>query len=194
MTKYDYACMAAAALAYLVLHQADSVGFMTFDSQVRTFMQAVQPAFASQGDDQLYESWAPAGKNRPCRPSFMIWPNVSRARGLVFILSDMFDEVPDILAGFKHLRHKRHEVILWHILDGAELTFPFPGSHAFSRPGAISRSCSPIRARCGPATSSKSTTLSRSCKRAAAIRTSTTSSCGPIRRSTWRCRVIWRIG
>src|SRR5206468_633579 len=39
MTKYDYACTAAAALAYLVLHQADSVGFVTFDSQVRTFMK-----------------------------------------------------------------------------------------------------------------------------------------------------------
>src|SRR5262249_16802883 len=37
MTKYDYACTAAAALAYMVLHQADSVGFVTFDSQVRTF-------------------------------------------------------------------------------------------------------------------------------------------------------------
>src|SRR3954454_6399703 len=37
VTKYDYACMAAAALAYLVLHQADSVGFITFDNQVRDF-------------------------------------------------------------------------------------------------------------------------------------------------------------
>ena len=39
LTKYDYACTAAAALAYLVLHQADSVGFVIFDSQVRTFMK-----------------------------------------------------------------------------------------------------------------------------------------------------------
>src|SRR4051794_38989539 len=39
MSKYDYACSAAAALAYLVLHQADSIGFVTFDSQVRTFMK-----------------------------------------------------------------------------------------------------------------------------------------------------------
>jgi len=52
-------------------------------------------------------------------------------RGLVFILSDMFDEVPELLAGFKHLRHKRHEVVLWHILDGAELTFPFQESTLF---------------------------------------------------------------
>src|SRR5206468_9071155 len=39
VTKYDYACMAAASLAYLVLHQADSVGFITFDDQIRKFMK-----------------------------------------------------------------------------------------------------------------------------------------------------------
>ena len=46
-------------------------------------------------------------------------------RALIFILSDMFDEVNEVLLGLQHLRHKRHEVILWHTLDGAELTFPF---------------------------------------------------------------------
>ena len=43
----------------------------------------------------------------------------------------MFDEVPELLAGFKHLRHSRHEVILWHILDGAEMNFPFQESTLF---------------------------------------------------------------
>jgi hypothetical protein len=52
-------------------------------------------------------------------------------RALIFVLSDMFDEVPDILAGFKHLRHKRHEAIVWHILDEAELTFPFQEATLF---------------------------------------------------------------
>jgi hypothetical protein len=52
-------------------------------------------------------------------------------RSLIFIISDMFDEVDGILAGFKHLRHKRHEVVLWHILDGAELTFPFQEATLF---------------------------------------------------------------
>ncbi len=43
----------------------------------------------------------------------------------------MFDEVSEVLAGFKHLRHKRHEVVLWHILDGAELAFPFQEATLF---------------------------------------------------------------
>src|SRR6266481_818594 len=48
-----------------------------------------------------------------------------------FFVSDMFDEVPDILMGLKHLRHKRHEVVLWHVLDTAELTFPFQDATLF---------------------------------------------------------------
>jgi hypothetical protein len=37
----------------------------------------------------------------------------------------LFEEVDDVLAGFTHLRYKRHEVVACHVLDPAELTFPF---------------------------------------------------------------------
>lgn len=52
-------------------------------------------------------------------------------RSLVFVVSDMFDEVPELIAGLKHLRHKRHEVVLWHVMDGAEIDFPFQESTLF---------------------------------------------------------------
>jgi uncharacterized protein (DUF58 family) len=55
---------------------------------------------------------------------------VSR-RGLIFILSDLFDEPSEMLAGLKHLRHKRHEVIVFHVLDSAELDFPFQEATLF---------------------------------------------------------------
>jgi uncharacterized protein (DUF58 family) len=54
-----------------------------------------------------------------------------KKRGVVAILSDMFDDVPKILAGLKHFRHRRHEVILFHILDPAELDFPFRDTTLF---------------------------------------------------------------
>ena len=41
------------------------------------------------------------------------------------VFSDLFDDVPTILAGLKHFRHRRHEVVLFHVLDPAELEFPF---------------------------------------------------------------------
>jgi len=48
-----------------------------------------------------------------------------KKRGVVIILSDLFDDVPSMMAGLKHFRHRRHEVILFHVLDPAELDFPF---------------------------------------------------------------------
>ena len=128
--KYDYACMASAALAYLVLHQADSVGFVTFDNQVRRFLKpSSQPShlkeiihLMNQGGGHEKTSMAPLFHDLAER--------INR-RAIIFLISDMFDEVPDILMGLKHLRHKRHEVVLWHVLDTAELTFPFQDATLF---------------------------------------------------------------
>ena len=52
-------------------------------------------------------------------------------RGIIVVLSDLFDELEDVLAGLKHLRHKRHEVVVMHVLDRAELEFPFQDATLF---------------------------------------------------------------
>jgi uncharacterized protein (DUF58 family) len=129
-TKYDYACTAAAALAYLVLHQADSVGFVTFDSQIRTFMKpSSQPSHLKEIITSMNQG---AGREKShMAPLFHDLAERINRRALIFLLSDMFDEVSDILAGFKHLRHKRHEIVLWQVLDEAELTFPFQEATLF---------------------------------------------------------------
>jgi uncharacterized protein (DUF58 family) len=130
MSKYDYACTAAAALAYLILHQQDSVGLVTFDDRVRQFLRpASQPS-------QLKEmirimNQGPAREKTRLAPLFHDLAERIARRGLIFILSDFFDEVPDLLGGLRHLRHKRHEVVLFHILDGAELDFPFQEATLF---------------------------------------------------------------
>jgi uncharacterized protein (DUF58 family) len=130
LTKYDYACMAAASLAYLVQHQSDSVGLVTFDNQVRKFLRpSSQPSLLKEMV-HLMNQGGSVEKSRMA-PLFHDLAERINRRALVFVLSDMFDDVPDILAGFKHLRHKRHEVVLWHILDGAELTFPFQEATLF---------------------------------------------------------------
>ena len=46
-------------------------------------------------------------------------------RGIAFVFSDLLDDVPDILAGLQHLRYQKHEVVLFHTLDAAEIDFPF---------------------------------------------------------------------
>jgi uncharacterized protein (DUF58 family) len=54
-----------------------------------------------------------------------------KKRGVVVILSDLLDDVPRIIAGLKHFRHRRHEVIIFHILDPAEVDFPFRDTTIF---------------------------------------------------------------
>ena len=52
---------------------------------------------------------------------------------MVAIFSDFFDDPARIIAGLKHFRHRRHEVIVFHVLDPAEIEFPVPGHDALSR-------------------------------------------------------------
>lgn len=124
MSKLEYAKCAAAGLAHLVLHQQDSVGLATFDQQIRSL---VRPGGNPSHMEQLVrvmESSA-AGRKTATGAIFHELAERLRKRGIVVILSDLFDDVDAMIAGLKHFRHRRHEVVLLHVLDPAELDFPF---------------------------------------------------------------------
>jgi uncharacterized protein (DUF58 family) len=124
MSKFDYARRAAAALAYLVLHQQDSVGMVSFDSEIRGSIRAggnpshLKEILRSMDD-------VSAEKKTSTGPIFHELAERFTRRGLVIILSDMFDAIEPMLAGLKHLRHRRHDVVVMHVLDPAEIDFPF---------------------------------------------------------------------
>jgi len=124
MSKLDYARCAAAALAYLVLQQQDSVGLATFDDQVRASLRPSSNPSHWQQLVQVMEEATPAHKTS-VGPIFHELAERLGRRGIVVVLGDLFDDVDSVVAGLKHLRHRRHEVILFHVLDPAELEFPF---------------------------------------------------------------------
>ena len=131
LSKLEYAQCVAAALAYLVLQQQDSVGLATFDQEVR---QLVRPSSSPSHLKQLLhvmEQTAAGAQDRAPARSSTTWPSGSHERGIVVILSDLFDDVEAMLAGLKHFRHRRHEVIVFHVLDPAELDFPFQQTTLF---------------------------------------------------------------
>src|SRR5271166_4632250 len=102
--KYDYACMAAAAIAYLTLHQQDSVGLATFDNQVRTLLRpSSQSSHLKQFVNILNQG--PGRERTSLAPIFHDLAERINRRGIILVLSDFFDEPEDILAGLKHLRH-----------------------------------------------------------------------------------------
>ena len=124
MSKVEYARCAAAALCHLVLHQQDSAGLVTFDSRIRAL---VRPSSNPSHFEQLLHvmEHASAERKTSIGPIFHDLAERFKKRGIVVILSDLFDDVDSMLAGLKHFRHRRHEVVLFHVLDAAELDFPF---------------------------------------------------------------------
>ena len=130
VTKQDYACYIAASLTYLLLQQQDSVGLATFDNQVRKFI----PPKSSPAHLRLLLH--EMNQVKPERKTNMdlifhdVAERVSR-RGMIVIISDLFDDVEKILMGLRHFRHKKHEVVVFHVLDEYELTFPFDDTTLF---------------------------------------------------------------
>ena len=130
VTKYDYACMTAAALAYLTLHQTDSVGLVTFDSQVRSFLKpSSQPSHLKEIVHAMNKGCG--DQKTSLAPIFHDLAERINRRSILLLLSDLFDEPATILAGLKHLRYKRHEIVIFHIWDRAELEFPFQEATLF---------------------------------------------------------------
>jgi uncharacterized protein (DUF58 family) len=124
LSKLAYAQCAAASLAYLVLRQRDSVGLVTFDQEVR---QLIRPSSSPTQLKQLVRVMEETTAARKTRtgPIFHDLAERLARRGIVVVLSDLFDDVEAMLAGLKHFRHRRHDVIVLHLLDPAELDFPF---------------------------------------------------------------------
>ena len=130
LSKLDYGCFIVASLTYLLLKQQDSAGLACFDNQIRRFI----PSKASPAQLKVIlrelEQIAPQKRTRMDVIFHELAERIAR-RGLVVIVSDLFDDPARILMGLRHFRHKRHEVIVFHVMDEAELTFPFRDSAMF---------------------------------------------------------------
>jgi uncharacterized protein (DUF58 family) len=130
MSKLDYAKHIAAALAYLVIQQQDAAGLVTFSNGVDNFIRpSSQPSHLRQLL-HIAGQLSPGGETS-LGPVLHDLAERVRRRGLVIVLSDLFDDPESLLLGLKHFRHRRHDVSLLHIVDPAEQDFPFEESTLF---------------------------------------------------------------
>jgi len=124
LSKLEYAQLLAVAMTWLVIQQQDAAGLATFDQQIRAVVPpSGSPAQMQQIIDVL-EKTSPVEKSQIGPLIHEISSRLSR-RGVVVVISDFFDDVDSIIAGLKHLRYRKHDVLLFHVLDGAEIDFPF---------------------------------------------------------------------
>ncbi len=124
LTKFQYARYLAAALSYLLIRQQDAVGLVTFDEAVRTYLRpAAKPSQVRTVLEEL--SRTETGGDTACAATFHEIAERIPARGLVVILSDLFDDAEAIKNALHHFRYRRHELVVFHLMAEEELTFPF---------------------------------------------------------------------
>ncbi len=128
--KLEYAKVLAAVLAYLIVHQRDSVSLNVFDAGWRERLPASGQLGHVQTILHTLESVEPREKTA-IAPLLHDLAKQIRRRGLVFLISDCFDEVEPLLGGLQHLRFQGHEVIVFHVLHPDEMEFPFGGMVKF---------------------------------------------------------------
>ncbi len=130
MSKFDYGAYLTAVLAYLMTRQQDSVGLTTFDTEVRLDMPArSSPRHFNEMMRQL-EAIEP-GEETSVAGTLHRLANRFKRRGLIVLVSDLYDEPEEVIRALHHFRHRKHELIVFHVFDKAELEFPFRDMTAF---------------------------------------------------------------
>ena len=130
VTKLQYGSYLAGALAYLMTRQRDAVGLIAFDDKIVTMLR---PSARSGHLTSLLVTLdrLPLGARTDVAKPLRDLAEAVRKRGLVVLISDLLDDVDRVLSGLKHFRYRGSEVIVFHVLDPAELHFPFDQTARF---------------------------------------------------------------
>jgi uncharacterized protein (DUF58 family) len=133
LTKFDYAICLAAALSYLMISQHDPVGLITFGEKVRDSLPPRSKRTQLGHLISLLARLKPAGPTNIAGCLTQI-SAMLKHRSLVMLFSDLLTEPEPVLRALHRLRHAGHDVILFHVLDEAEVRFPFHGACEFVEP------------------------------------------------------------
>jgi uncharacterized protein (DUF58 family) len=133
LTKFDYGICLAASLCYLMVYQQDPVGLVTFDKQVRDVLPPKSKRTQLGSILAHLTNLKPAGETDIAKSLTQI-AAMFRQRSLVMLFSDLLAEPGPVFQSLRRLRHRGHDVILFHILDEAEVNFPYDGMIEFEDP------------------------------------------------------------
>jgi uncharacterized protein (DUF58 family) len=124
LSKIEYASTLTASLAYLMQKQRDAAGLVTFDDRIRQLLPpATRPGHLNALLHALTQA-APGAATDTRRPLAQV-ADAMTSRGLVVVLSDLLDDPAHVIAGLRLLRARGSDVLVFHVLDRDELTFPF---------------------------------------------------------------------
>ena len=127
LTKFDYAICLAAAISYMMIHQQDPVGLITFDEKLRQSLPARSRRSQLGNILAVLQQSKPEGETR-IGDNLRQVASMIRHRSLLLLMSDLLTDPDEVIDNLRMLRYAGHDVILFHVLDEAEVTFPFSGS------------------------------------------------------------------
>jgi uncharacterized protein (DUF58 family) len=130
MNKYEYGSTVAACLGLMLLRQQDAAGLITFDEDVRQII----PARSHQNHIDAICKGLHISRPKDKTDIFKIIKRVAEAtpaRGMIVIISDLLVDRDPLFKGLEMLRHGRHDVLVFHVMDDDELKFPFAGTTRF---------------------------------------------------------------
>lgn len=124
LSKLEYACYLAGALAYLMVKQRDPVGLVAFGSRIERF---IAPRASAQHLGRILEELEKirAGGGTGIGDTFHSLAERMKKRSLVVVLSDLLDEADQLRRAVHHFRYRKHEVLVFHVLDADEVDLPF---------------------------------------------------------------------
>jgi uncharacterized protein (DUF58 family) len=126
LTKFEYAICLAAALGYLMIHQQDPVGLITFDTKIQASLPPRSKRTQLGTILAVLANLKPAGQTDVANCLHQLAVMI-RHKSLIMLFSDLLTDPGPVLESLHHLRHRGNDIILFHILDEAEVHFPFDG-------------------------------------------------------------------
>jgi uncharacterized protein (DUF58 family) len=130
LNKYNYGCTAAACLAYMLLRQHDATGCITFDEAVRKIVPSRGNLTHLDAILDAMHTSKPREKTDILNILRMVTESLP-SRGMVVIISDCLVDREPLIKGLEMLCQRRHDILMFHILDTEERTFPFVGTTRF---------------------------------------------------------------
>ncbi|HWE04841.1 MAG TPA: DUF58 domain-containing protein [Tepidisphaeraceae bacterium] len=124
MTKLSYGSYLAASIAYLLIHQNDMAGLVTFDDKIHDYL----PARGGRLHLRTILHALSAVQPGPATdvPSICLrLADRIKSRGMVIVISDLLDDPARILRALQAFQHKKHDVAVFHVMDDAEIDLPY---------------------------------------------------------------------
>ena len=133
LSKFDYCICLAAALGYLMIHQQDPVGLMTFSDKLHACLPARSKRSQLGSMLGLLSKARPSGQTDVAGNLRRIAAMI-RHRSLFMLFSDLLCDPEPVIDALRMLRHRGHDVIVFHVWDEAEVNFPFDSLSDFEDP------------------------------------------------------------